>query len=63
MRNKEHKKMDDKKIEKVLSNAAASMAVEGLIVKSEEIEVMRKHLRGQLAEKEILEIINNNGKS
>ena len=63
MKNKEYKKMDDMKIEKIIANAAASLAIEGSIVTSEETEIVRKYLKGQLTEKELLEIIKNSGKS
>lgn len=50
-------KLSDEKIEKILANAKASLAVEGLIVTDEEKNLVRKCLKGDISEKEALEII------
>lgn len=50
-------KLSDEKIEKAIANAKGSLAVDGMIVTDEETEVIRKYLKGELTEKEALEMI------
>ena len=44
-------------IEKGIDNAKGSLAVDGINVTDEETEVIRRYVRGELTEKEVLEII------
>lgn len=46
-----------KKIESILSNVKASLAIEGLELSETEINIIRNYLDGKYTEKEILEII------
>ena len=49
--------MSDEKIEQMIGNVKASLAIERLYVTDEESEVYRKYLKGNLTEGEVLEII------
>jgi len=53
------KNIPDEDINKILLNAEASLAIEGLKVTGEETEAIRKYLEGQYTEKETLRIIKN----
>lgn len=48
---------EQKKIEKSLASAKASMAIEGFEVADEEVELGRKHLSGEISEEELFKII------
>lgn len=52
-------KKDYKNIELILSNARASLDMEGLTVTEREVEIIRKYFNEEYTEKEILEIIKN----
>lgn len=56
---KEVKKIDKKNVDQMILNAKASLAIEELKVKIEEVEVVRKYFNGEYTEKEVLEIIKN----
>jgi len=49
--------LSDEKIEQMIGNVKASLAIERLYVTDEESEVYRKYLKGNLTEGEVLEII------
>lgn len=53
------KKLSDKQIESILANAKGSLSVEGLHVTDQESEIVRKYLKGEYTEKEVLEIFKN----
>jgi len=55
------KGLSDEKIELMLGNVVASVEMEGMIVPNDEKEVLRKYAKGELTEKEVLEIIKNEG--
>lgn len=50
--------LSDEKIDLMVSNVKASLAIEGLYVTTDEAEIFKKYLEGILTEKEVLEIIN-----
>lgn len=52
-----NRKLSDEEIEKAIANVKGSLAVDGMIVTDEETEVIRKYVKGDLTEKEVLEII------
>lgn len=51
------RRLNNEKIESILDNTRASLSIEGLVVKTEEIETIRKYLNGIYTEKEVVEII------
>ena len=51
------KQPDPKKIEKILANAKASMAIEGFEVTEKETELVRQYLEGGLSEEEVIKRI------
>ena len=52
------KKLTNEQIEKNLANVKASLAMEKLYLTDEELEVLRKHSKGELTEKEVFKIFN-----
>lgn len=59
MKSKDFKKLSKKEIDKILDNAAASFAVDGLEVTEDMKELARKYFEGVYTEKEVLRIIKN----
>jgi len=53
----------DRKIKKALANAKASLAIEGLEVPDDILKVIEKYAKGELTEKEVVEIIKKAPKS
>ena|GEM_PF-803371 len=51
------KRIPDEKIEQMIGNVKASLAIEGLYITEGETKVFKKYLEGVLTEKEVLEII------
>lgn len=49
--------MKDCQIEQAIANARASLKIEGLEMTEDFIEIIRKNLKGELSEKEVLEFI------
>jgi len=53
--------LSDEKIELIVGNVKASLAIEGLNVTGEESEIYKKYLKGDLTEGEVLKIFQNKG--
>jgi len=49
--------LSNEKIEQMIDNVKASLAIEGLYVTEDEAEIFKKYLEGALTEKDVLEII------
>ena len=51
----------NEKIEQMIGNVKASLAIEGLYVTDNEAEIFQKYLEGALTEKQVLEIYRTTG--
>jgi len=55
--------LSDEKIDLIIGNVKASLAIEELYVTADEVDIYRKYLRGILTEREVLEMIEIKGRS
>lgn len=51
----------DEKIELMLANVKATLEIEGFIVPEEETQILRRFLKDELTEEQVLEIIRKKG--
>jgi hypothetical protein len=51
------KRILDEKNELMLANVKATLEIEGFVVPKEETEILRKYLKSELTEEQVLEII------
>lgn len=58
---KNEKPLSDEKIDLMIGNVKASLAIEGLNVTEQESEVYRKYLRGDMTEDEVLKLFRSKG--
>lgn len=55
-------KLSKEKNKKIIANAKATLAIEGLIVTESETKILEDYLEGIITEKDVLKIINSIGK-
>ena len=49
--------LNDKEIESILKNAKATLSFEGMDIEDEMVELARRYLKGEIPEKEVLDIL------